>query len=185
MSPQKILPVFDEIKNLINQNKRGVLFVDGPAGSGKTYLYDCLLAYVRANNRIALAVASSGIASLLLHGGCTAHSCFKVPIAIYENATCNIKKGTDLAKLLQETILIIWDEAQMIHHHVPEAVDRTLRDIMENDLPFGGKIFLFGGDFCQVLPVIHKGTRAQIVNAALNKSYLWHYVHVFTLTTNM
>ncbi|CAJ0765654.1 20582_t:CDS:2, partial [Entrophospora sp. SA101] len=63
--------------NLINQNKGGVLFVDGPAGSGKTYLYDGLLAYVQANNRIALAVASSGIASLLLHGGHTTHSCFK------------------------------------------------------------------------------------------------------------
>src|SRR6266508_5322460 len=48
-----------------------------------------------------------------------------------------------------------------------------------NDLSFGGKVFLIGGDFRQVLPVIHKGTRAQIVGAALNKSYLWHHVHVF------
>ncbi|CAH1764769.1 13608_t:CDS:1, partial [Entrophospora sp. SA101] len=82
-----------------------------PARSGKTYLYDCLLAYVQANNRIALAVASSGIASLLLHDGCTTHSHFKVTIPINENTTCNIKKCTDLAKLLQETILVVWDEA--------------------------------------------------------------------------
>nr|CAG8555208.1 4911_t:CDS:2 [Entrophospora candida] len=112
--------VFDEIQNLINQS----------------------------NNRIAFAVASSGITSLLLHDGCTAHSHFKVPIPINENATCNIKKCTDLAKLLQETILVIWDEAPMTRHHILETVDRTLRDIMENDLPFGashicGIMFVF------------------------------------------
>ncbi|CAJ0858611.1 12580_t:CDS:2, partial [Entrophospora sp. SA101] len=136
--------IFDEVLNLINQGEGGVLFVDGPTGSGKTYLYDCLLAHVRINRKIALSVASFSIAALLLH-------------------------GTELARLLQETTLIIWDEAPMTHCHVPEAVDRTLRDIMENELPFGGKIFLFGGDFQQVLPVVHKGTRTQIVNAALNK----------------
>ncbi|CAJ0848859.1 20320_t:CDS:2 [Entrophospora sp. SA101] len=143
--------IFDEVLNLINQGEGGVLFVDGPTGSGKTYLYDCLLAHVRINRKIALSVASFSIAALLLH-------------------------GTELARLLQETTLIIWDEAPMTHCHVPEAVDRTLRDIMENELPFGGKIFLFGGDFQQVLPVVHKGTRTQIVNAALNNKKFAEYL---------
>ncbi|CAJ0824387.1 6532_t:CDS:2, partial [Entrophospora sp. SA101] len=155
--------IFDEVLNLINQGEGGVLFVDGPTGSGKTYLYDCLLAHVRINRKIALSVASFSIAALLLHGERTAHSQFKIPIATMDkNAT-----------------------SPMTHCHVPEAVDRTLRDIMENELPFGGKIFLFGGDFQQVLPVVHKGTRTQIVNAALNKSHLWHHAHVFSLTINM
>ncbi len=46
-------------------------FIDGPGGTGKTFLYDTLLAYVRGNGDIALAVASSGIAALLLEGGRT------------------------------------------------------------------------------------------------------------------
>ncbi|CAG8471117.1 4110_t:CDS:2 [Acaulospora morrowiae] len=177
--------VFNEVLNLINQDKGGVLFIDGPAGSGKTYVYDCLLSHIRSNHQIALAVASSGIAALLLHGGRTAHSRFKIPIIIDENATCNIKKGTDLAILLQKAVLIIWDEAPMLHRHVFEAVDKTLRDIMENNFPFGNKIFLFGGDFRQVLPIISKGTRAQIVNASFNKSYLWPHIRIFSLTTNI
>jgi hypothetical protein len=178
--------VFEEVLKHISEKKGGVFFVDGPAGSGKTYLYDCLLSYVRSLNQIALAVASSGIAALLLRGGRTAHSHFKIPISMIDkNATCRIGNQTDLAKLLRQTTLIIWDEAPMTHQHAPEAVDKTLRDIMHNNLPFGGKIFLFGGDFRQVLPVIRKGTRTQIVNAALNKSYLWQHIQIFSLITNM
>ena len=55
-------------------------FIDGPGGTGKTFLYDTLLAHVRGNGGIALAVASSGIAALLLEGGRTAHSRFKIPV---------------------------------------------------------------------------------------------------------
>ncbi len=56
-------------------------FVDGLGGAGKTFLYGCLLSRVRCTGDIALSMASSGIAALLLEGGCTAHSRFKIPIA--------------------------------------------------------------------------------------------------------
>jgi hypothetical protein len=42
-------------------------------------LYNLLLAKVRREGDIALAVASSGIAALLLEGGRTAHSRFMIP----------------------------------------------------------------------------------------------------------
>ena len=55
-----------------------------------------------------------------------------------------------------------------------EALDKRLRDIMDqSELPFGGKTVVFGGDFRQVLPVVWKGSRAQIVDALLRRSYLW------------
>ncbi|PKY63284.1 hypothetical protein RhiirA4_302686, partial [Rhizophagus irregularis] len=60
-----------------------------------------------SNGDIALAVASSGIAALLLPGGRTAHSCFKIPINIHEDSTCSIKHNSDLASLLQIAKLII------------------------------------------------------------------------------
>jgi ATP-dependent DNA helicase PIF1 len=34
-------------------------------------------------------------------------------------------------------------------------------------LPFGGKTIVFGGDFRQVLPVVCKGSRAQVVASSL------------------
>ncbi len=51
-----------------------LFFVDGPGGTGKTFLYNLILGRVRCERRIALVVASSGIAALLLDGGRTAHS---------------------------------------------------------------------------------------------------------------
>lgn len=65
-----------------------VFFVDGPGGTGKTFLYSLLLAYVRAQGKVALSVASSGIAALLMEGGRTAHSRFKIPVPANETSTC-------------------------------------------------------------------------------------------------
>lgn len=63
-------------------------FIDGPGGTGKTFVYSTLLADVRSDGGIALAVASSGIAALLMEGGRTAHSRFKIPINLTEHSTC-------------------------------------------------------------------------------------------------
>ena len=48
-----------------------------------------------------------------------------------------------------------------------ELVDRTLRDIMDNDLPFGGKIIVLGGDLKQPLPVKNQVTRGEIVDLSI------------------
>ena len=61
----------------------------------------------------------------------------------------------------------------------------TLRDLCSYDLPFGGKVIVFGGDFRQILPVIRRGTRGDVVSACLNRSSIWRYVKVLNLTINM
>ncbi len=63
-----------------------------------------------------LVVASLGIASLLLLGGRTAHSRFKIPINLHDDSTCNITQQMKVAKLVLKADLIIWDEAPMMHH---------------------------------------------------------------------
>ncbi|KAG5054685.1 hypothetical protein JHK85_007195 [Glycine max] len=50
---------------------------------------------------------------------------------------------------------------------------------------FGGKVIVFGGDFRQILPVIPRGSRSDIINATINSSYLWPSCQVLTLTKNM
>lgn len=65
-----------------------IFFVDGPGGTGKTFVYSIMLAHVRSQGQIALAVASSGIAALLLKGGRTAHSRFKIPLDLDRTSTC-------------------------------------------------------------------------------------------------
>ena len=82
-----------------------------------------------------LSVASSGVAALLLHGGRTAHSVFKIPLDIDETSQCAVSSNSILAAQLRNVDIIIWDEAPMTHKHSIEAVDRLLRDLMEVNLP--------------------------------------------------
>ncbi|XP_070008573.1 uncharacterized protein [Nicotiana sylvestris] len=123
--------------------------------------------------------------------GRIAHSRFPIPLNPTEDSTCNIKQGSPLAKLIVKAKLIIWDEAPMMHKYCFEALDRTLRDFLRFkdpsnlDRPFGGKTIVLGGDFRQILLVITKGARQEIVKATLNSSYLWPHCQVLKLTTNM
>ncbi|XP_057719611.1 uncharacterized protein LOC130934037 [Arachis stenosperma] len=148
-------------------------------------------AEIRSRSDIVLNIASSGIASLLLPNGRTAHSRFKIPLNIAEDSVCNIKPGSPQAMLLLKAKLIIWDEAPMVSRYCYEALDKCLGDIMRcsptysKDLPFGGKVVVLGRDFRQVLPVISRGSRQNIVHSTVNSSYLWKFCQVLKLIKNM
>lgn len=58
-------------------------------------------------------------------------------------------------------------------------------DPANQNKPFGGKVIVFGGDFRQILPVIPKGTRQDIVHATINASPIWIDCQVLRLTKNM
>ncbi len=124
---------------------------------GKTFLYNVLCSKLCGEGKIVLCVASSGITALLLSGGHTAHSMFKIPIDIHEDSVCAITKNSDYADLMHSTSAIIWDEIGAQHCFVAEAVDRSLRDLRDDNWPFGGLTIIFGGDFQQTLPVIPHG----------------------------
>ncbi|XP_031099477.1 uncharacterized protein LOC116003677 [Ipomoea triloba] len=171
--------VYETVVNDVDHQKGGLYFVYGYGGTGKTFVWRALSAKIWARGDIVINIASSGIASLLLPGGRTAHSRFAIPIAVTEDSTCNITQGSNLAELIIKCKLIIWDEAPMMHKHCFEALDRTLRDLLRftdtnaENRTFGGKTVVLGGDFRQILPVIPKGTRQDIVSASINSSYLW------------
>ena len=166
------LHIFESIISTVDSETGGFFFVYGFGGTGKTFLSNVLTLAVRGKAKIVINVASSGIAAILLPSGRTTHSRFVIPIEITEDSTCGIYPITSLANLLKATSLIIWDEAPMTQQLCFEAFDRTMRDIMKKDLPFGGKCVVLGGDFRQILPVIPGGDRAMIVNASVNSSNL-------------
>lgn len=176
---------FNDIMDHVTNQKSQIFFVDGPGGTGKTYLYKALLAKVRSMGLIAIATATSGIAASIMPGGRTAHSRFKIPIRLTDNSMCSFTKQSGTAELLRQVSLIIWDEVAMTKRQAVEMLDRSLQDIMECSLPFGGKVVVFGGDFRQVLPVVTRGTRAQITDATLLRSYLWDKTRKIHLKRNM
>ncbi|XP_071921805.1 uncharacterized protein [Coffea arabica] len=173
--------ILQSVFSPIGQN----FFVDGPGGTGKTFLYRSLLATLRSQGHIAIAVATSGVAASILPGGRTAHSRFKMPLDFFRNKTCQISKQGSVARLLFQSRLILWDEASMAKREIVEAFDGLLRDIMDCDLPFGGKVVVFGGDFRQTLPVIKQATKQTLIESSLPNSPLWLKLQKLHLTQNM
>jgi hypothetical protein len=81
--------------------------------------------------------------------------------------------------------MFLIDEASMVPLHALHAIDRMLRDITNVDVPFGGKIFVLGGDFRQVLPVVPRGSRTKIIENCIKSSPLWQLFQKYQLKTNM
>ncbi|XP_044594871.1 uncharacterized protein LOC123272237 [Cotesia glomerata] len=167
--------IYDRIMLAVSAGQGGFFFLEAPGGTGKTFVISLILAEIRSNNGIALAVASSGITATLLDGGRTAHSVFKLPLNIQNNpdAVCNIKKQSSMATVLKRCKIIICDEYTMAHKHSLEALNRTLKDIKNSDKLFGGTLLVLSGDFRQTLPVIPRSTYADEINACLKSSPLW------------
>jgi hypothetical protein len=116
---------FNTVINSVDNNLGKLIFVEGYGGTSKTYLWKAITTKLRSEGKIVLAVASCGIAALLLDGGRTAHSLFHIPLNITDESTCDIKQSTSLATLLNRTSLILWDEAPMSHRNCFEALDKS------------------------------------------------------------
>ncbi|XP_027093476.1 ATP-dependent DNA helicase PIF1-like [Coffea arabica] len=144
-SNQKL--AYDLIIKACSSLEGQAFFVDDFGGTDKTFLYRALLATLRSQNHVALAVATFGIAASILPGVRTAHSRFKIPLDFSKTKSCQLSKQSSAAKLISESKLILWDEASMAKRDTIEAFDKLLKDLMDSDLPFGGKVIVFCGDF--------------------------------------
>ncbi|CDF37673.1 unnamed protein product [Chondrus crispus] len=153
--------------------------------SGKSDYRRCCRYFLRTRRKQVIAVATSAVAAVLLDGGRTAHSVFKVSIPVSAESTCSFSANSDTGRTLQQVDLIIWDEIVMCHRHCIETVDRSLRDLMQTDRPFGGKFLVLAGDFRQILPVVPGGSRGQIVSACVKASPLYRECRFLRLTENM
>lgn len=176
---------FEKITAAIYSGQSTAFFVDGPGGTGKSFLYRALLADVRSKGFVALANASSGIAASLLPGGRTAHSRFKIPVDTSAGTHCRISKQSALAKLIQDSKLILWDEVTMSKKSAIEALNDLLQDLLGTETLFGGKVVVLGGDFRQTLPIVKNGNEAEIISACIIHSTLWPSFQIIHLTENM
>ena len=179
-----VLSHLDEIRSGAPHRCRAH-FLDGPGGSGKTTVYNTLHCYFSSIGLKTATCAWTGIAATLLFGGRTTHNLFKLPVPILDTSVCRISPTSTHAAYLRTIDIFILDEASMIPVHALSAIDRMLRDITDIDVPFGGKIFVLGGDFRQVLPVLPKKPRSAIVENCLKSSPLWSVLDVHKLTQNM
>nr|XP_016491629.1 PREDICTED: uncharacterized protein LOC107811256 [Nicotiana tabacum] len=166
----------------IFSNRRRAFFIDGPGGTGKTFLYLALLATVRSKGFIVLATTSSGVAASILPEGRTAHSRFKIPIDIDQNFSINISKQMSLAYLIRYAKLIIWDEVSMVKSKMIEVFSLLLKDIMDSHALFGGKVIVFGGDFRQTLHVVRNEKKKDFICESLLYCNIWNRLEKLQLS---
>jgi hypothetical protein len=175
---------YDKIMSCVVSNEGKCFFLDGPGGSGKSYLYQTLTNNIKTQNKSVLCVASTGIAAILIDG-MTAHKQFGIPVPCHDNSTSHIRLNSKEATEIRNASLLIWDESTMAHKDMLHCLDRFLCDLMNSDAAFGGKCLLLGGDFRQCLPVVPHGTSAQQASACLKASRLWHHFEQLSLTDNI
>ncbi|XP_077201143.1 uncharacterized protein LOC143841157 [Paroedura picta] len=160
-------------------------FIDGPGGTGKTYLYTTLIYTFKGLGGHVLPVASTGIAANLLPGGKTFYNQFKLLPPLTETSSSNISPDSRDATLIRTASAIIWDEATMAPRAALTAIDRLLQELMSSNKPFGGKLLILGGDFRQTLPVVKHGNRTTTIEATIKHHPLWTHFNIFPLTVNV
>lgn len=178
--------IFDAIISAVNNLSEDKLyFIDGPGGSGKSYLHNVIIKVLENQNIDVLAMAWTGIAAILLKGGQTVHSAFQLPLNLNETTVCGIKVNSKRGLNILRKKVIIWDEISMADVYAFNAIDRFLRDLCQNNQPFGGKVMIVSGDFRQILPIVPRAKRAQIVKVCVKNCELWKDFRKYQLHENM
>ncbi|CAF1094812.1 unnamed protein product [Brachionus calyciflorus] len=145
MNPEQHRTIAMQLEATLNEQQRNVVetkveavlsndpttnksyFVDGPGGTGKTYVINLLYHRLRQLNYRMIPTAFTGIAAaLLIGGGQTLHSKFRIPIPTDLNSVSRIQADSEQAQMLRECKLFIIDEASQVSRAMLECIDRLL-----------------------------------------------------------
>jgi len=138
--------------NILKSGKN--VFITGSAGTGKTYLLNQYIGWLKERRVYPTIVAPTGIAASHL-GGQTIHSFFSLGIrdSIDEGYVEFLMDKKYLKTRFSKLKLLIIDEVSMISPEIFSAMDLILRGFKGTDAPFGGVQVVISGDFFQLPPV--------------------------------
>ena len=130
------------------------VFLTGPAGSGKTYVLNEYIDFLRKSGVAVGVTASTGIAATHMNG-ITIHSWCGIGIkdSISGKDLEKIAKRKYIRDRLTEAKVLVIDEVSMLHHFRLDLVDTVCRAVREKDEPFGGLQIVLSGDFFQLPPI--------------------------------
>lgn len=134
------------------------VFLTGAAGSGKTYLLNEFIRFLRDRKINVGITASTGIAATHM-GGFTIHSWAGIGIKRYlsDEEIKIIATNKRVHKRFQRTEVLIIDEISMLDADRLDLVDRVARLARGSFDPFGGIQVVLCGDFFQLPPVAKMG----------------------------
>lgn len=133
------------------------VYLTGPAGSGKTYVLNVYIDYLKKHNVPVAVTATTGIAATHLNGG-TIHSWSGIGIKNHlkpRDVSRIITNSSRQAKLQAAKVLII-DEISMFHSYRLDIVNHICKIARKDPRPFGGLQVILCGDFFQLPPINEK-----------------------------
>ena len=135
-------------------------YITGAAGSGKTYLLNDYIKFLKNKGVEVGITASTGIAATHM-GGTTIHSWSGLGIRdeLTEYDLEDLESKKYLYDRFKNTDVLIIDEVSMIHHFRLDLIERIARHLKRNQLPFGGMQVILCGDFFQLPPVSRMGEK--------------------------
>lgn len=139
-------------------NTNSSFFLTGRAGTGKTTFLHNVQQLV---GKQFITLAPTGVAAILA-GGDTIHSFFGLPMEVCIPGTFGKMNETKILTLLHADTIII-DEVSMVRCDVMDAIDYTMRKVLRNNTPFGGKQMIFVGDMFQLPPVVIQGPEKDLL----------------------
>ena len=130
------------------------VFITGSAGTGKTYLLNQFIFYLKSRKILPTIVAPTGIAASHLQGQ-TIHSFFSLGIrdSIDDYYIESLLEKKYLQTRFSKLKVLIIDEISMVSPEIFTCLDKILRAFKENDIPFGGVQTVLSGDFFQLPPI--------------------------------
>ncbi len=144
--------------------------VMGKPGVGKSVLIRSLINNGTKPWSIA---APTGLAALNVDGR-TLHSLFRLPVSagVIERDYTNFPEDERTVHALQYGIkALIIDEISMVRADMFDYIDRLLRFVKGNDLPFGGIQVIAVGDFFQLPPVVIGPEKFQLKRAGYRSPF--------------
>jgi ATP-dependent exoDNAse (exonuclease V) alpha subunit len=139
------------------------VFLTGPAGSGKTYVLNSYITYLKERGVEVAITASTGIAATHL-GGMTIHAWSGIGIkdTLSVRDLDYLEQQQYLWKRFDKVKVLIIDEISMMKNSTLDMVDRVCKTFKRNQKPFGGLQVIFSGDFFQLPPVERYSPKAHI-----------------------
>lgn len=163
---------------------RSNVFLTGSAGSGKTYVLNRFITYLKLQHRIVGITASTGVAATHINGmTINAWAGIGIKTDISDTTIAELMQRKYLRDRFQKTDVLIIDEVSMLSAQTLEAVDKVLRSFRNTDEPFGGIQVVLCGDFFQLPPIEIEGERSEVRNthplyqnktSHPNPSYIYH-----------
>ena len=149
------------------------IFLTGQAGAGKTYVLNQYISYLRIRGIDVATTASTGIAATHMNG-MTIHAWSGMGIkdSFDVDDYKRLKSRKAIMERLTETKVLIIDEISMLHAKQVDLLDEILRNVRQNELPFGGMQVVFSGDFFQLPPIGNKDESNKEKFAFMAKSWI-------------